>query len=240
MDQKKVFLLIVDISGYTKFMRLHKMSMIHAEGIITQLLDSIIGASKLPLVAHELEGDAVSFYAQSDGSSHMAQDISDQILRLFSTFKTKEAELLSDCSLCVCEACASVDKLRLKAVAHHGDAVFSKVGQFQKVAGVDVIKAHRLLKNSVAEDEYILATSDFNKLANNIGTLDPHPRKEKYDDIGSVDVVVYYPETTTAESKPVSRSIFQKIGMSMKLDFYLLKRLFSESAKTYHNLPKAA
>jgi hypothetical protein len=86
MDMKKIFLVLVDISGYTRFMKLHKMSLIHAEGIITQLLESVIQTSEFPLIAHELEGDAVS----------MARDISQQMLRLFDAFKVKEAELPSD------------------------------------------------------------------------------------------------------------------------------------------------
>ena len=240
MDLKKVFLVIADISGYTKFMRLHKVSMIHAEGIITQLLDSVIVASKFPLVAHELEGDAVSFYAESDGSVEMAQDISHQILRLFQTFKAKEAELFSDCSLCVCEACSTVDKLKLKAVVHHGEAVFSTVGQFKKVSGVDVILTHRLLKNSVVEDEYILATSAFNELVGGFGALEPHPGREHYEGIGSVDVVTYFPERINTDIPKLKRSIFSKLSMAMKLDVYLIKRLLKSSSKDYHNLQKAA
>ncbi|MHC5077135.1 MAG: DUF2652 domain-containing protein [Planctomycetota bacterium] len=235
---KKIFLLLVDISGYTRFMRLHKMSLIHAEGIIAQLLESVIQTSEFPLIAHELEGDAVSFYAASDGSSEMANDISQQILQLFNAFKVKEAELLSDCSLCVCEACTNVDKLKLKAVVHHGEAVFSKVGQFQKVAGVDVILAHRLLKNSIEEDEYILATSAFDELIGGFGTLDPYPRQERCDGIGPVDVVVYYPGSSTIDNPPIKRSAFKKLRMAMKLDLYLVKRLLMSSSKNYRNLQR--
>ena len=221
-------------------MKLHKMSLIHAEGIITQLLESVIQTSEFPLIAHELEGDAVSFYATSDGSGEMARDISQQMLRLFNAFKIKAAELLSDCSLCLCEACATVDKLKLKAVVHHGEAVFSKVGQFQKVAGVDVIRAHRLLKNSIEEDEYILMTSAFDELTGGFGTLVPHPRQERCEGIGPVDIVVYYPESSITDSLPTKRSIFQKLRMSMKLDFYLVKRLLKSSPKNYRNLQRAA
>jgi hypothetical protein len=240
MDMKKIFLVLVDISGYTRFMKLHKMSLIHAEGIITQLLESVIQTSEFPLIAHELEGDAVSFYAASDGSGEMARDISQQMLRLFNAFKVKEAELLSDCSLCVCEACANVNKLKLKAVVHHGEAVFSKVGQFQKVAGVDVIQAHRLLKNSIEEDEYILVTSAFNELIGGFENLESHPRQERCEGIGPVDVVVYYPESSTTDTLPIKRSVLQKLRMSMKLDLYLLKRLLKSSSKNYRNLQRIA
>ena len=240
MDMKKIFIVIVDISGYTRFIKLHKMSLCHAEGIIGELLESVIETSKFPLIAHELEGDAVSFYAASDGSNEMAKDISQQILRLFNAFKVKEAELVSDCSLCICEACATVDKLKLKAVVHHGEAVFSKVGQFQKVSGVDVILSHRLLKNSIEEDEYILTTSAFDELTGGLGTLDPHPGQENCEDIGPVDVVVYYPETSIGDDLPIKRSIFQKLRMSMKLDLYLAKRMLKSSPRNFRNLQSDA
>ena len=239
MDMKKVFLVIVDISGYTRFMKLHKISLIHAEGIISELLESVIQTSEFPLIAHEIEGDAVSFYAPSDGSGERASDISQQIIRLFNAFKIKEAELVSDCSMCTCEACANVAKLKLKAVVHHGDAVFSKVGQFEKISGVDVILAHRLLKNSVEGDEYILMTAAFDELINDFGTLKPHPRKEKCEGIGPVDVVVYYPESSKADTIRTKRTVTQKLRMFMKLEFYLLKRLLKRPSKNYRNLQSA-
>jgi len=240
MDMKKIFIVLVDISGYTRFIRLHKVSLIHAERIIGQLLESVIQTSEFPLIAHELEGDAVSFYAVSDGSREMASGISQQILQLFNAFKVKEAELISDCGLCVCDACATVDKLRLKAVVHHGEAVFSKVGQFQKVAGADVIQAHRLLKNSIEADEYILVTSAFNELADGFETLTPHPRQERCEGIGPVDVVVYYPGYSPTDNLQIKRSVFQKLRTLMKLDLYLAKRMLKSSSKNYRNLPKDA
>jgi hypothetical protein len=240
MDIKKIFIVLVDISGYTRFIRLHKVSLMHAERIIGQLLESVIQASKFPLVAHELEGDAVSFYAVSDGTSEMASDISRQILQFFNAFKAKEAELISDCGLCVCEACATVDKLKLKAVIHHGEAVFTRVGQFQKVAGTDVIQAHRLLKNSIEADEYILVTSDFNELTNGFETLTPHPRQEICEGIGPVDVFVYYPEYSPMDNLQIKRSVFQKLSTLMKLDLHLAKRMLKRSSKSYRNLPKDA
>jgi hypothetical protein len=39
MEIKKAFLVLVDISGYTQFIRNHKASLIHAERIITELLE---------------------------------------------------------------------------------------------------------------------------------------------------------------------------------------------------------
>ena len=48
MEIKKIFL-VLDISGYTKFVRLHRFSLIHAERIISELLESVIKEAAFPL-----------------------------------------------------------------------------------------------------------------------------------------------------------------------------------------------
>jgi hypothetical protein len=66
--------------------------------------------------------------------------------------------------------------------------------------------------------------------------MDPHPRQERCEGIGPVDVVVYYPENDTIDNLPIKRSIFQKLRMSMKLDLYLAKRMVKSPSKNYRNL----
>ncbi len=44
---KQIFIILVDISGYTNFIRMHKVSLLHAEKIIGELMESILDASKL-------------------------------------------------------------------------------------------------------------------------------------------------------------------------------------------------
>ncbi|MDH3252956.1 MAG: DUF2652 domain-containing protein, partial [Ignavibacteria bacterium] len=61
----KALLLMADISGFTKFMKLHAVSTSHAQQIIVRLLKVIIKAAKPPLKVAEIEGDAVFFYAAS-------------------------------------------------------------------------------------------------------------------------------------------------------------------------------
>ena len=51
-----------------------------------------------------------------------------------------------------------VGNLDLKIVAHHGRFLRQMVGDRSQVAGVDVILAHRLLKNGVGRRAYILLT----------------------------------------------------------------------------------
>ena len=66
MKLRRSHLILVDISGYTQFIRLHRMSVIHAEHIITELLECVIDASSHPLILNKLEGDAALFYAFAD------------------------------------------------------------------------------------------------------------------------------------------------------------------------------
>src|SRR5258708_25840462 len=66
MEVKRVALVLADISGYTAFMRHHDTSILHAEQIITELLETVIDSSDHPLQVSKIEGDAVFFYAVAD------------------------------------------------------------------------------------------------------------------------------------------------------------------------------
>jgi len=233
MEIKQIFLVIADISGYTKFIKKHRFSLIHAERIISELLESIIKTSGSPLILHELEGDAVTFYAVSDGSQAMARDICRQVQQFFEEFRKRERELLSDCSTCNCEACTNVGQLKLKAILHHGEAVFTKVRHFNKVAGEDVILTHRLLKNSIQSNEYLLLTEAFYALLGGIEDQTPERRKEHCEGLGTVNIMVYY--LSPPIQQPIKRSFWHKLIMAMKRDVYALKRLLVKP-KRYRNL----
>src|SRR5690349_7142089 len=80
MELKKAALVLADISGYTRFMRNHKTTLLHAEGIITQLLESVIDKAEFPLTISKLEGDAVFMYAfcPDDDQRDVARDVQHQ------------------------------------------------------------------------------------------------------------------------------------------------------------------
>jgi hypothetical protein len=234
MELKQTFLVIADISGYTKFIRKHRFSLIHAEHIISELLESVIKTAASPLVLHELEGDAVTFYAISDGSQSMAQDICCQVQQFFEAFRKRERELVSDCSTCDCEACTNVGQLKLKAILHHGEAVFTRLRHFDKVAGEDVILTHRLLKNSIQSNEYLLMTEAFYTLLGGLENQTPERRKEHCEGLGNVNIMVYY--LSSPVQPPVKRSFWQKLITIMKRGVYVLKRLLIKPKKRYRNL----
>lgn len=239
MQIQKVFLAILDISGYTKFIKAHKVSLIHAERIIDELIESIINASEFPMVLHELEGDAVTFYALSDGSPEMARNICSQALQCLAAFRKREAELVGECVLCACDACTTVGRLKLKAVLHHGEAVFTQVRQFTKISGEDMILVHRLLKNSIGRKEYILLTESLHGLAADLNGWTLESRSESAEGLGRVSVKVYYPPAEDGQVDPMKVSLIAKLGMFAKAELYLLKRLVVPAAKRYPNLEAA-
>jgi hypothetical protein len=190
----KAILLVADISGYTRFMRLHAVSTSHAKQIIVTLLKSLMKASKPPLRVAELEGDAVFFYALSSGDDvrKTAEQVKDQIVLFFTTF-SKEITRLSQMRTCVCDACTKVGDLKLKQVIHLGDVAIEKIEKFVKLFGLDVIVVHRMLKNSVPSNEYVMMTDP---LYSNFGSfygLDPERRKEKFEGVGEIETLVFYP-----------------------------------------------
>jgi len=234
-----VFLAILDISGYTKFIKAHKISLIHAERIIDGLIESVIDASRFPLVLHELEGDAVTFYALSDGSPEMARNVCSQALHCVAAFRKREAELVGECMLCKCDACTTVGRLKLKAVLHHGEAVFSQVKQFTKLSGEDMILVHRLLKNSIGRKEYILLTESLHGLAADLSGWTLESRSESAEGLGRVNVKVYYPPAEAGHVDPAKVSLAVKLKVFAKAELYFLKRLVVPAAKRYPNLEAA-
>ena len=102
MELVNAFLILADISGYTKFTRLHKLSLLHAEFIISELLESIIDSTIAPVTLNEIEGDSAFFSAVSDDSPQMAREIFTQSLALCDVFNRKEGELLR-CATRTCQ-----------------------------------------------------------------------------------------------------------------------------------------
>ncbi|HYE94863.1 MAG TPA: DUF2652 domain-containing protein [Rubricoccaceae bacterium] len=187
-------LLVADISGFTRFMRLHALATSHARQIIVRLLEALVHAAQPPLTVAELEGDAVFFYAPApDGDlDRVAAEVKTQVLRLFRAFE-QEAAALAAAPLCVCEACLSVRDLKLKQVAHAGEVAVEKVGgRFEKLFGIDVIVVHRMLKNSVPSPEYVMLTEPAFAAGAGFHACEPERRTEVFEGIGPTETLVVY------------------------------------------------
>ena len=95
-------LVIVDISGYTSFINNRKVSLLHAEEIITALMESVIDRAEHPLVVNKLEGDAALLYCECGaGDGIAARDVLAQVKAFFLAFYqclAQQRELRGGCN----------------------------------------------------------------------------------------------------------------------------------------------
>jgi hypothetical protein len=148
-------LVLADISGFTAFVTATELE--HGPLIIANLLEEVIRELAPPLEIQEVEGDAV-FALGPDRALVPPARLVEVLERAFVAFKQRQRVLQADES-CSCGACSNVANLDLKIVAHHGRFLRHAVGGRSQVAGVDVILAHRLLKNRLASrGAYLMLT----------------------------------------------------------------------------------
>jgi hypothetical protein len=147
------FLYIPDISGFTEFVNETEIS--HSRHVISEFLEVIIDSDDLGMTVAEIEGDAVFFYLP--GRTPSFSEILAQAGRTFQAFHTHLKRYERD-RICPCGACQTAHRLSLKIVAHAGSVDIMRVQGFEKPYGADVILAHRLLKNEVEGNEYLLVT----------------------------------------------------------------------------------
>ncbi|MEW5872143.1 MAG: DUF2652 domain-containing protein [Chloroflexota bacterium] len=239
MEVKHVALTIVDISGYTRFLEWNKTSLLHAETIITELLEAVIDQAEFPLKLNKLEGDAALMFAvipaADDQRAAAAQDITRQVQRFHQAFQAKQQEMVAGAQ-CPCDACQNLSMLRLKAFLHLGEVVIKQVRQFEELAGSEVILIHRLLKNHIPAREYLAMTETFYRAGGGIPDQEVEQHEEGYSDIGSVRLFLYYPggkaqamQSIEAQSQPSG----PRLSNWMETTWH---RLFKRK-KTFHNLP---
>jgi len=241
--EKETILMIADISGYTKFMVSNKMAQTHAQVVITELITTIIKQVKIPLEISKLEGDAVFFFAEkSEGSERWDEtrrEIGEKLIEFFAVFSDKINEL-TESNTCKCDACMHIEKLNLKVIVHSGTALFYKIDKFSELSGVDVIIVHKLLKNSVISDRYILVTKsalDTIKFPLNINF---EKSREDYEDIGKIGTYLYFPGGSEGFDHGYSALSFKIKNMVIKMMLPLMLRLGIKKLKKFNNLPKVS
>lgn len=158
MTVRPTLLLIADIAGYTRFMKFHYASLVHAQHVIGQLLEAVIDAAGPSLRLAKLEGDAAFFYLQAaaDGAFDPAL-IAGRSAEIYRAFHARANDLRVN-TLCPCDGCQQTGNLKIKLVGHLGHVAVQKVKRLTELAGVDVIVVHRMLKNTVPVPEYLLMT----------------------------------------------------------------------------------
>jgi hypothetical protein len=221
MQMQNAVIVLADISGYTRFIKLHGMALVHAESIITELLDSIIDHTEHPLTLNKLEGDAALFYALADANPQaVAASALHQVHGFFQAFSARKKEIGVD-ALCNCGACTEVVHLNIKAVVNFGSVVVRRVRQFEEISGTSVIIAHRLLKNSVPLDEYVLLAEAFEQV---LGGAPPGGTRvtEQCEGIGAVNADYYPPSPFVAP--PPAPSLMRRVRLVTNALSYMAKK----------------
>jgi hypothetical protein len=153
MRDNDATILIPDISGFTAFMTNSELS--HASVALNVLIDAIVKAVGDEYEVSEIEGDCVLLIKQGPPTSK--KEILDVCIKIFNSFHFQRS-WMQQYTVCPCGACQEIANLTLKFVVHHGPLAEIKVGRFVKHSGTEMIVAHRLLKNTIDSQEYLLLT----------------------------------------------------------------------------------
>ncbi|MGB6150771.1 MAG: DUF2652 domain-containing protein [Pricia sp.] len=156
MKALPTLLCIPDISGFTQFMSDTNFEL--SSKVIPSLLNNIIYSNKIGLKISEIEGDAVLFYRS--GELPAFDELITQC-KLFYTQFYGQLETLRKKHGNKEDAAKIPEILGLKIVLHFGHEIgVVPVGKMIKLMGEDVIIAHRLLKNDIPINEYILISEE--------------------------------------------------------------------------------
>lgn len=201
---------IPDISGYTTF--INKVEIDHSTHIITELLEILLSANILDLKVSELEGDAVFFYRI--GKEPSIEELIQQVEEMYTKFH-QHLEFYKRDRICQCGACSTANELSLKFVYHYGVTTTRKIGAHEKLFGSDVTLTHKLLKNDIPLDDYLLLTSPpkFSENFKKPDWLNVEEGVSQYSGIG--EVPFYYLSLAPLKSKVAElapRTQFHRYG----------------------------
>jgi hypothetical protein len=180
-------LVIADIAGYSDY--LAGVELDHAQDILGDLINTVVGGLRPSFKLAKLEGDAAFVYVPAttvDGPGFR-----DVIERCYFAFQRRIRDI-RQASTCECNACVRMPGLDLKFVAHHGAIARQRMAGREELVGTDVVVVHRLLKNRVGEDlglpAYALYTS---ALVGAMGLEDPaaagmRAYRETFESVGEV------------------------------------------------------
>lgn len=150
---QKGFLLIADITGYTMFLTSSELE--HAQGVLDALFKSIFAEITAPIVLSNLQGDAALAYLPDAGLPQRQFPL-DAIERIYCSFANTLAAMRLN-TTCTCNACRNMGQLDLKFFLHHGIYATQTLAGRSELQGAEVIRLHRLMKNSVTKTTGIKA-----------------------------------------------------------------------------------
>jgi hypothetical protein len=147
-----------DISGFSKFVNDTEIE--HSIHIIAELLELLLDNNTLKLQLVEIEGDALFMFTTKIPTYKELMQHTKTMIEEFHKH-TKEYDSKRICS---CGSCKTTIDLNLKFVVHYGELKMIKVKNIIKPYGMEVIQIHRLLKNQVPVQEYVLFTESLSAL----------------------------------------------------------------------------
>ncbi|MEO5885571.1 MAG: DUF2652 domain-containing protein [Candidatus Limnocylindrales bacterium] len=153
-------LLLIDIGGYTGFLR--SVAQAHqddafangaipdAYAVMSNLLDGIVERVAPPFTLAKLEGDAVFAYAIDAALVPRGAAMIDCIAACYADFRER-LDKAHGIWTCQCDACSRIDSLDLKFILHAGPFVIQQIAGHLELVGPEVVMAHRLLKTRASE-----------------------------------------------------------------------------------------
>ncbi len=187
---------LADIGGYTQF--LTGVGLEHGKEITSHLLNSLLKCNRGRWKVANIEGDCLFFYREG---REPPDELVDHVRALFEDFCDRTIDIAARAS-CACGACSRTNELALKFIVHAGEFDTQRIGRRKELIGADVVVAHRLLKNSVATDEYVLLTRPYADSLTRTA-LPAAQGRDEYEGIGAVDYVCL-------DLEPVRRSVEQR------------------------------
>lgn len=189
------YLLLADISGYTRFMasveRDHGVDFSAGIPAAYSVLGDLLGAVGQGLEPDfgivKLEGDAVFAAAPAAPLDGHGDRVLTTLQATYAAFVEARTRAIPAADH-ICNACPAVSLLDLKIVLHRGHTVRQAVGTGSDLLGPAVTVAHRLLKNTVRDrigfQPYLFLT---NAAAAALGLSQAGvEHQEAYDDVGSI------------------------------------------------------
>ena len=191
LSRERACLVMADVSGYTGYLTGSELE--HAQDVLADLFETVVGALRPTLRLAKLEGDAAFVYAlEAKINSSM---LLDTVEGCYFAFR-RRLRSIGQATTCQCNACVLIPNLNLKFAVHHGEFVRQRIAGREELAGTDVIVVHRLLKNSVVEmfnlNGYALFTGAcVAAMGADVGALGMREHRESYEHIGEVIMYVH-------------------------------------------------
>ena len=186
--------ILPDISNYTRFVSSKHLEADDAQNIIFSLMSAIINTVGEELRFSKLEGDSALFFTNAEVAS--PQEIGLTLLSIFAAFDARKTKLAAELAHDPVTQ-GMINDLDLKIFAHRGVAQrFTYRGMVDHF-GSEVTLLHKLMKNHVSGDRYVLVTEAARRLIDLNDQHDCEPLSETIEHIGHVQGCVFRPMTAS-------------------------------------------